>query len=475
MTAAPLHVEPLAAGDATVPHDGRARLFYRHGWHSWSPAGWVDRHVPPRPVQPAWRRPQADDPVHAERVVHGSSGVGALLNDDGTVLLLGALGVGARVEVVDDALRGTCEGSAVPWMMARGEERAVFEAYAAALGARLGRARARCGAVWCSWYAWYRDIDENLLGRTLDDLGDDPVDVFQIDDGWQVDQGDWCANASFPTGMAAMARRIGDSGRVAGLWMAPFVARKGAALLDAHPDWMLRDDGGAPVAAAVHDGVPWFALDTTRPDVEAWLAERMTEMRAWGYDYLKLDYLYAAALPGRRHLDVPREEAYRRALGVLRAAAGDAYLLACGAPVIATLGLADGLRVGPDVAPLWDNPDRTELLADPTGPGGWNALRTSLHRLWLSPLVQTDPDVAYLRTRYNLLSDAHKALLADLGRVSGFRATSDPPAWLDAHERAAMRDFLGHAPHVLQRDAYRFDIDGRTVDFAPVAAGPRRR
>ncbi|NDD31395.1 MAG: hypothetical protein EB084_24350, partial [Proteobacteria bacterium] len=219
------------------------------------------------------------------------------------------------------------------------------------------------------------------------------------------------------------------------------------------------------------DGIPWCALDTTRPDVEAWLAERVLELRSWGYDYLKLDYLYAAALPGCRYVDMPREAAYRRALEVMRRAAGDAYLLACGAPIIATLGLADGLRVGPDVAPLWDNPDRTDLLNDPTGPGGLNALRTSVHRLWLSSLVQVDPDVAYFRTRYSLLSDTQKRLLADLGRVCGFRGTSDPPAWLDHHELAAMRDFVGRTPEVRRLGRYRFEVDGREVDFEDAATG----
>jgi alpha-galactosidase len=78
-------------------------------------------------------------------------------------------------------------------------------------------------------------------------------------------------------------------------------------------------------------------------------------VRSWGYQYLKLDFLYIGGLIGRRHNAVPREEAYRNDLRVIREAAGDAYILACGAPILASLGLCDGIRIGPDVSPFWLN------------------------------------------------------------------------------------------------------------------------
>jgi alpha-galactosidase len=34
-----------------------------------------------------------------------------------------------------------------------------------------------------------------------------------------------------------------------------------------------------------------------------WLAALMKQVRAWGFDYLKLDFLYAGALPGKRFVD----------------------------------------------------------------------------------------------------------------------------------------------------------------------------
>ncbi|MER3603511.1 MAG: alpha-galactosidase, partial [Thermus sp.] len=73
-----------------------ARFFFRHGWQSWSLASWVDLAEPLKPLLPLKRRPQADDPWLLSQKAHWGSGLGALRVGEG-VLLLGALGPGARV------------------------------------------------------------------------------------------------------------------------------------------------------------------------------------------------------------------------------------------------------------------------------------------------------------------------------------------------------------------------------------------
>jgi alpha-galactosidase len=174
---------------------------------------------------------------------------------------------------------------------------------------------------------------------------------------------------------------------------------------------------------------------------------------------------------------MPRESAYRNGLKVLRDALGQAYFLACGAPVLPSLGLCDGLRVGPDVAGYWTSHRDDDLLMNTATPGGRNALRTALNRLWLHPLVQTDPDVAYFRTRLNDLSASQKQLLQDLARITGFKATSDVPAWLTESERAALQAFLESQPAIRKTGRTTYALDGRVVDFSaqislPALPGP---
>ena len=170
---------------------------------------------------------------------------------------------------------------------------------------------------------------------------------------------------------------------------------------------------------------------------------------------------------------MPREQAYREAVEHVRRVAGDdTYLLACGAPIVASLGVFDGIRVGPDVAPWWELELITHFLHDISGPNTRYAIATSLHRLWLRTIIDTDPDVAYFRSRYNLLDDTARGTLQDLARVAGFRGTSDPPAWLDAAERGALADFLAGEPVVEQVARHRYRVDGREIDFRAVADDP---
>jgi alpha-galactosidase len=343
--------------------------------------------------------------------------------------------------------------------LAVGQEEEVFAAYAERLPGRTQNPSPR---VWCSWYSFYTRISQDLFLEILESLKGFPFEVFQVDDGWQRALGDWEPNARFPQGMAYLAGQIRARGFRPGLWLAPFLVTEDSSLFQERPEWLLRDGEGRLIPAGFNWGKPLFALDSGQEEVLDWLEMLIRKVVAWGYDYLKLDFLYAGALPGAEG-----EARYRRALERIRRAAGGTYLLFSGAPILASLGLADGLRVGPDVAPYWDNEDRSVHLGDPTGPGLRNALRSTLHRLWLKRKVHVDPDVVYFRQRFNLLSPSEMRLQQAMAEITGFKATSDPPAWLAPEEKEALIRFLGQDLPVVPLAPYRFRVGEEEVDYAP--------
>ncbi|NUT35621.1 MAG: alpha-galactosidase, partial [Hamadaea sp.] len=465
---------PQAADGGLILPPGRVALlhglgdapFYRHGQNSWSPCGWRRLSEPPLRIENPQRRVTADDDVWDDPARHHSSAVAALDAGDGNVLLLGGLGLGvARLSADRDTLAGWYEQGASPWFAAFGPEDEVFAAYARQLATRLGSRSRRAGNVWCSWYAYYETVTEQQLAKDVDDLRGLPFDVVQVDDGWERLVGDWQPNHKFPSGMKALADRIADAGMTPGLWLAPFIALPQSESARRYPEMLLRDARGEHVIAGHNWGSGYHALDLSRPATRDYLAELTHRVvHEWGFTYLKLDFINAGAVPGVRSDGGEREQSYRDALTLIREVAGDdVYLLGSGAILLPSLGVLDGMRSGPDVAPMWQN----YASDDPSDAMARNAVVNTVHRLWQRPLVEVDPDVVYFRSRLNLLTDQQLAWLRDLADVCGFRAISDPPSWLNPTELEDMISYLSARPRIQRLGRYEYAVDGRIADFTP--------
>ncbi len=455
----------LPPGRVAILHGLGNAPFYRHGQNSWSPCGWRRLSEPPLRIANPQRRVTADDDVWDDPSRHHSSAVAAIEAEDGGILLLGALGLGVpRLSADRDTLAGWYENGAQPWFLAFGPEEEVFAAYTRQLAERLGSSTRRAGNVWCSWYAYYEAITEQQLAKDIDSLRDLPFDVVQVDDGWQRVVGDWQPNAKFPSGMKALAERITDAGMTAGLWLAPFIAMPDSPLAQQHSELLLRDAHGQKVIAGHNWGTGYHALDLSLAAAHDYLAELTHRVvHEWGFKYLKLDFINAGAVPGARAGGAEREQSYRDALHVIRRAAGDdVYLLGSGAIFLPSLGVLDGMRSGPDVAPMWQN----YASDDPSDAMARNAVVNTLHRLWQQPLAEVDPDVIYFRSRLNLLTDQQLTWLRDLADICRFRAVSDPPSWLTAAELDAMNAYLTAKPRIHRDGRYRYTIDGRLTDFS---------
>ena len=458
----------LTGPRVTINLPAAPAMYLYSGWQSWSLTAWVDTHYHLRPARPASLLPMQVDPVYAKDSRPNGSWYGAIKTPAGQVFFLGALGLDAHVALEGTAFQGWYESGSGDWFVAAGDEPEFLSRYASLLGQRFGTGRRKSPQrVWCSWYSLYTAIDETRLHKVLSDLEDLPFDVFQVDDGWQINIGDWEPNSKFPSGMDDLASRVINTHRKAGLWLAPLLVAPSSKTFNQHPDWLLRDQNGKLVSAGFNWGEQLYALDTTHPAALEWLTTLMKQVRQWGYDYIKLDFLYAGALPGKRYLNMPREAAYRNGLKALRQALGDAYFLTCGAPVLPSIGLCDAMRVGPDVAAHFCSHRDDDLLLNFATPGLRNALRTTLHRLWLSPLLHTDPDVVYFRNRQNSLSKEHKLLFKELALICNFKATSDIPTWLTDLERQELHRFLEASPHIQKTGPHAFMIDDHQVDFSP--------
>ena len=459
----------LPPGPVKIRHQFEDKLVYRNGWHSWSFAGWVENGGNPIPLVPRERQPMVDHPTCFARGIMVSSAVTAVGDPAGDALLVGALGPGGWIAVEDDVVRGSYPGDSFGWFVTYGPSWEVFCRYVDCLRTQLALSPVEHmpPRVWCSWYSFYRDIDEKTILEVVRGLRGFPIDVVQVDDGWQRNIGDWEENERFPTGLKAIAKEIRKAGFAPGIWLAPFIAHETSALVKKHPQWVLKDGHGEPVIAGENWGGLFYPLDVTNKKVLNWIGGIIEQLNKWGYRYLKLDFLYAGVLPEQgREMRLSPEGAYAQALRSIKSAWGDGYLLCCGAPILPSLGLCNGLRIGPDVAPYW-----SDHSGDPTSPGAWNAVLTSSSRLWLKSAIHVDPDVVFFRSRNNSLRQEEKRILWDLALVANFKGTSDPPQWLAESEKEALLNFFLAVPEVTAESFYRFRVGSRTVDFSEVVQG----
>jgi alpha-galactosidase len=171
------------------------------------------------------------------------------------------------------------------------------------------------------------------------------------------------------------------------------------------------------------------SLDLTHPEVIDWLgATFRTICDEWGYDYVKIDFIYAGAVDGVRHdPNVTRAQAYRRGLEAIRDAVGSRFILACGNPIGPSVGLAEGARIGPDVAPYWRSAMPDDSPMSLSVPSALNSLRNTLTRFWTHGcLWANDPDCLLVReTDTSLAGDEVRALTTAIAMSGGMVLDSD--------------------------------------------------
>ena len=318
--------------------------------------------------------------------------------------------------------------------------RRVAEAAGSAMGARATD-RPHPGG-WCSWYYYFTKVTEadvlGNLGVLAQDGRNGPVfgcEYVMIDDGHQRAIGDWLDTdaVKFPSGMAALAQRIGEQGFDAGIWWAPFIVSSRSDVARTHPEWLVRTARGRPILALLNPG--WgltnrmFALDTTNPAVLDHIESTAATIDHWGYRIQKLDFLYAASLPGTRHdRGATRAVALRRGLEAVRRGAGaESFLLGCGCPLGPAVGVVDAMRIGADVTPYWSNFIDSTVGRGLHGLSTRNAVRNAMTRAvldrawWLN-----DPDCLMVRDANTKLTlDEVRVLCTVFGMTNGMVVLSD--------------------------------------------------
>lgn len=250
-----------------------------------------------------------------------------------------------------------------------------------------------------SWYNYYQNISEDIILRDLEAISKktDKVNTFQIDDGYQTAVGDWLSinKTKFPNGLKPIVEKIHAKGWQAGLWLAPFGAQKGSKLACEHPNWLVKGKNGKPIMVGANWG-GFYAIDIDNADARAYIKNVFdTVLNDWGFDLVKLDFLYATAVVPL-HNKTRGQLAYE-SIDFLRECVGNKQILGCGVQQMPCFGKVEYMRIGADMALSWKhnffrNLTHREDVSTP------NAIHNSVYRRCLNGRAfLCDPDVFLLR------------------------------------------------------------------------------
>ena len=290
---------------------------------------------------------------------------------------------------------------------------------------------------WCSWYSLYAAIDEAAIldhlaaAAAFRDRYKAPLEVFQIDDGFTPEMGDWLdVKPQFPRGMKPLIEEIAAAGFTPGLWIAPFLVGNRSRLFAEHPDWVVQSaDAGPLIHMRFYGEFRWhkrseeyYVLDITHPQAADYIRAVFRIWHSdWGARYFKTDFMNAGMEYGpdqaRWHQNgLSRVEIWRRMATIIREEIGESLWLGCGCPLWAPVGLVDAVRIGRDIGVTWNGEHSAESL-----------LREQQARNHASGILwQGDPDCVLLRDRFHHLSDEEiRALLLFAAFSGGTLMTSD--------------------------------------------------
>lgn len=300
-----------------------------------------------------------------------------------------------------------------------GEYDEVFDSYFEVLGVKPRTVDKIKG--YTSWYNYYQGISEDIILRDLRSLSaeKDYVNTFQIDDGYQTAVGDWLSidKKKFPHGMKPIADEIHKDGLKAGIWLAPFGAQFNSTVAKQHPDWLIKDEKGKSIPVGVNWG-GFYGIDFYKKDAAEYIRNCFdTILNDWGFDMVKLDFLYACSIVPM--YNKTRGQIACEAMDFIRECVGDKLILGCGVWMLPCFGKVDYMRIGADMALGWKHSLLRKMMhrEDVSTP---NAIHNSVYRRCFNGRAfLCDPDVFLLRRTNIKFAPEQQELLAKFIKLFG--------------------------------------------------------
>ena len=162
-----------------------------------------------------------------------------------------------------------------------------------------------------------------------------------------------------------------------------------------------------------------------------------------GFDFFKLDFLYAAGLRNFKGTGRTRCQGQKQAYDFLRQVLKGKLILGCGANLINSWGSFDYLRIGPDVSLSFDDVAYMRLFHRERPSTKVTLQNTIFRSLYDQRLFANDPDVFLLRDdNIGLSFEQRKALTTINALFGSVLMTSDNIAEYDDKKKQVLSEAL---------------------------------
>ena len=142
-------------------------------------------------------------------------------------------------------------------------------------------------AVWCAW-GYERNFTVDEVIGTLPKVAELGFKWVDVDDGYQICEGDWEANDRIgPDGMRRITDAIHAAGLKAKLWWAPLAADPESSLAANHPEILLVEKDGTHEDISYWDS--WYLSPVNQGTMDYTLGLVDRFLVDWGFDGFKLD------------------------------------------------------------------------------------------------------------------------------------------------------------------------------------------
>lgn len=207
-----------------------------------------------------------------------------------------------------------------------------------------------------SWPAYGVEVTQDSVQQEIA-AGKGKVDTYIIDDGWETVSGSLRVNESKFPDLPGLAKEMKEAGIKPGIWVAPFKTEEkpGGNIPD---EWFMKDKQGQPmelVVPPIWELKGSYQLDVSVPEFRAYLTDKFLELAQMGFEVFKIDFLAVPFTGKLQNTDRTSVEYYRQTFEEIRQRIREGLdkeveLIGCGAPMMESIGLFNGMRMTPDSA-----------------------------------------------------------------------------------------------------------------------------